>query len=153
RNFSFFTCQCSVESLASSLRIMEYGNHKTDDQVAAGRGAGSVAFGPGGDAGVLVEVLPQGLHPAPAVRRAGAQDVPQGRLPRRRRAPGRLLRASLRFGPVQAARPLHALLRRQKAAKKGDFVVLLFAATARAEEAGLIGEKPTAAVDATGMER
>ena len=40
----------------------------------------------------------------------------------------------------------------QAAAKKGEFVVLLFRAAARAREGGLIGPEPTAAVDATGLE-
>jgi hypothetical protein len=38
------------------------------------------------------------------------------------------------------------------ALKKGAFVLLLHRATTRAQEGGLIGPKPTAAVDATGME-
>jgi hypothetical protein len=44
------------------------------------------------------------------------------------------------------------VLRRAAALKKGDFVVLLFRATASAKDRGLIGEKPTAAVDGTGLE-
>src|SRR4029079_15810341 len=139
-------------SFRSWLRIMEYEDHKTDDQVATGRGPGGAAPGTGEPAGLLLEVLPPGLHPAPAVRHLGPQDVPQGRLPRRGGAPGRLRRAALRPGAAQAARPLHPLLRRQKAAKKGEFVLLLFRATARAQQGGLIPDGPTAAVDGTGME-
>ena len=44
------------------------------------------------------------------------------------------------------------MLRRAAAAKKGDFVVLLFRSTTSATDRGLIGEAPTAAVDATGLE-
>jgi hypothetical protein len=44
------------------------------------------------------------------------------------------------------------VLRRATAAKKGDFVVLLLCATTAARDRGLIGETPTAAVDATGLE-
>jgi Transposase DDE domain len=44
------------------------------------------------------------------------------------------------------------VLRGRPAAKKGEVVCLLFRATTRAKESGLIGEKPTAAVDATGLE-
>jgi hypothetical protein len=44
------------------------------------------------------------------------------------------------------------VLRRAAAVKKGESVRLLFQATARAQESGLIGEKPTAALDATGLE-
>ena len=56
------------------------------------------------------------------------------------------------LGLAAAPALLDPLLRRQAAAKKGEFVVLLFRATVRAQEGGLIGAKPTAAVDATGME-
>jgi hypothetical protein len=41
---------------------------------------------------------------------------------------------------------------RRAADKKGEALLLLLSATARAKEAGLIGDKPTAAVDATGLE-
>jgi transposase len=44
------------------------------------------------------------------------------------------------------------VLRRAAAAKKGDFVVLLLCATASAADRGLIADKPTAAVDGTGLE-
>ena len=54
--------------------------------------------------------------------------------------------------PGRGAPLLDPLLCRQAAAKKGAFVVLLFRATVRAQEGGLIGAKPTAAIDATGME-
>src|SRR5689334_22182553 len=103
---------------------MEYGNYKTDDQVAACRGARGAAPGAGVAAGLLVEVLAQGLHPAPAVRRLDPEDLPQDRLPGRRSAPRRLLRAARRPGAVQGARPLHPLLRRQEAAKKKEILLL-----------------------------
>jgi hypothetical protein len=44
------------------------------------------------------------------------------------------------------------VLRGRTAAKKGEVVVLLHRATASAVDRGLIGEKPTAAVDGTGLE-
>lgn len=44
------------------------------------------------------------------------------------------------------------MLRRAAAPQKGEFVVLLCRATASAADRGLIGEKPTAAVDGTGLE-
>ena len=56
------------------------------------------------------------------------------------------------LGLAAAASLLDPVLRRQAAAKKGEFLLLLFRATARAQEGGLIDAKPTAAVDATGME-
>jgi transposase len=42
--------------------------------------------------------------------------------------------------------------RRKAAVKKGEFVLLLFQATARAAAGGLIGARPEAAIDATGLE-
>ena len=94
----------------------------------------------------------QGLHPAPALRRPGPEDLPQGRLPGRRPGARGLRRAAPGPGPGRGPALLDPLLRRQAAAKKGEFVVLLFRATARAREGGLIGPEPTAAVDATGLE-
>jgi hypothetical protein len=44
------------------------------------------------------------------------------------------------------------VLRREAALKKGEFVVLLFGAATSALDRSLIGEEPTAAVDATGLE-
>jgi Transposase DDE domain len=44
------------------------------------------------------------------------------------------------------------VLRGRTAAKKGEVVVLLLCATTSAIDRGLIGEKPTAAVDGTGLE-
>jgi transposase len=44
------------------------------------------------------------------------------------------------------------VLRPEAAAQKGEFVVLLHRATTSAADRGLIGDRPTAAVDATGLE-
>jgi hypothetical protein len=44
------------------------------------------------------------------------------------------------------------VLRGRSAAKKGEVVVLLLRATTSATDRGLIGDKPTAAVDGTGLE-
>lgn len=44
------------------------------------------------------------------------------------------------------------MLRRRAAAKKGEAVALLLCATTSAADRGLIGDKPTAAVDGTGLE-
>jgi hypothetical protein len=41
---------------------------------------------------------------------------------------------------------------RRPAVKKGGFVCLLFQATARAQQGGLIGAQPEAAIDGTGLE-
>ena len=44
------------------------------------------------------------------------------------------------------------MLRRGAAPQKGEFVVLLLRAATSAADRGLIGDKPTAAIDATGLE-
>src|SRR6516162_9512110 len=124
----------------------------TDDQVPAGGGPGGAGVGPAVPAGVLVRPQPQGLHLSPAVRHPGPQDVPEDRLPRGRAVPGRLRRVAGRPRAVEGPALLHAQLRRAAAAKKGEFVLLLFRAATSASDRGLIGEKPTAAVDGTGLE-
>src|SRR4051794_27814307 len=126
--------------------------HTTDDQIATGGGPGGAPPRGRGPARLLVQVLPQGLHPAPAVRPAGPEGLPQDRLPRRRPAAPGLRRAARGTPPGRRPALLHPLLRGQAAAKKGEVVLLLFQATARAEQGGLIGDKPEAAVDATGLE-
>src|SRR5919109_4830155 len=122
------------------------------DEIAAGGGPGGPAPGPGEPARLLLEVLPQGLHPGPAVRLPGPEDLLQDRLPRGRAAPRRLRRAARRPRPGQGPPLLHPLQGRAAAVKKGEVVLLLFQATVRARESGLIDEKPEAAVDATGLE-
>src|SRR5262245_24634381 len=124
----------------------------TDVQVAAGGGPGGPAPGPRSSARLLVQVFPQGLHPAPAVRPAGPEDLLQDRLPRRGATAEGLRRAARRPRPGRRPALLHPLLRGQAALKKGEVALLLFRATLRAEQGGLIGEKPEAAVDATGLE-
>src|SRR5262249_6901436 len=94
----------------------------------------------------------QGLHPTPALRHPGPQDVLQDRLPRRRPAPGRLRRAARRLGAGQGAPLLHPVLRGQAAAKKGEVVLLLAQATVRATQGGLISGHPTAAWDGPGWD-
>src|SRR5262245_7859423 len=124
----------------------------TDDQVPAGGGPGGAPTRPGVLAPVLGGAQPQGLHPAPAVRHPGPQDLPEDRLPGGRPVPGRLRRATRRPRAQEGPELLDPVLRRAAAAKKAEFVLLLFRATTSAAESGLIGEKPTAAVDGTGLE-
>src|SRR5262249_13677962 len=131
---------------------MWHGDQVPDDQVPAGRRPRGAAAGPGGPAALLGGAQPQGLHPAPALRRFGAEGLLQDRLPRRRATAGRLQRAARRAGTGPGPALLHPLLRRRPAAKKGEVVCLLFRATTSAAERGLIGGRPTAAVDATGLE-
>src|SRR5438067_1143733 len=102
---NLLTIWCFVETLLKRAASKVYEDHQTDDQVAACRRPGGAAPGPGGPARLFVEVLAQGLYPAPVVRRPGPKDLPQGRLPGRRPAPGRLRRAAPGPGAVQGPRP------------------------------------------------
>src|SRR5262245_4608445 len=123
-----------------------------DDQVPAGGRPGGPAPGPGIAAGVHLRAQPQGLHRPPAVRRPGPQDLPEDRLPGRRRVPGGLRRGPGAPRAAQGPALPRPLLRRGASAQKGEVVVLLHRATPTAADRGLIGAKPTAAVDATGLE-
>src|SRR5437588_6274102 len=123
-----------------------------DDQIATGRGPRGAAPRPGSPARLFLEVLPQGLHPAPTLRPPGPEDFLQDRLPRPGPDARRLRRTPRRPQPGQGPALLHPLQGRTAAAKKGEVVCLLFQATARAQDYGLIGERPEAAIDATGLE-
>src|SRR6266566_4030451 len=82
---------------------MRYEHHTNNDAVAVGlhpTGSGGRA---GGAAGVFLEVLQKGLHPTPARRHPGAEDLPQGRLPGHRRTPPRLVRSPRRAGTQEGA--------------------------------------------------
>src|SRR5438270_13797826 len=99
--------------------------YTTDDQIAAGRGPGGDAPRPRGPARLLLQVLPQGLHPAPAVRLAGPEDLLQDRLPRPRSAAPGLCRTARGTPPQRGPALLHPLLRGPAAATKGEVVLLL----------------------------
>src|SRR5262249_49867143 len=99
-----------------------------------------------------LQVLAQGLHPAPALRPAGAPRVPQDRLPRPGTTPARLVRLAPGAGPGQGPRPLHPPEGGPAAARKKGVDALLTRAVSRAREGGLIGPKPRAAIAATGYE-
>src|SRR5262249_25454946 len=129
-----------------------YEYYTSDDQIATGRGARGAAPGAGVPAPLLVQVLPPGLHPAPAVRPAGAQDLLQDRLPRPHPAARRLRRAAPGSRAGGGPPLLHPLLRRRAAPQKKGFATLLLGAALRAADGGLTGPKPEAAVDATGLE-
>src|SRR6516225_11487920 len=122
------------------------------DEIAAGGPARGFAPGTRRHARVLLQVLPEGLHPAPALRFAGPEDLPQDRLPRPHPDACGLPRTPRRPRPGQDSALLDSLQGRATAAKKGEPVFLLITATVRAQDRGLIGPQPEAAIDATGLE-
>src|SRR3954463_4144987 len=124
----------------------------TDDQVAARGGPRGAAPGPRVPAAVLGSHRPQGLHQPPTVRHPGAEDLPQNRLPGRRRVPQGLHRTPRRPGVGPRAPLLDAQVRPRPAAKGGRFLDLLEGAVTAARDCGLIPDKPTCAVDATGLD-
>src|SRR5438270_5395765 len=131
---------------------MCYEDPNPDDQVAPRGGPGGAAPGPRHLAAVLVGAQPQGLHATPTVRDPLAEDLPEGRLPGRRRRPQGLRRTAQRLGTQEGATLFHAQLRRRAAAKGGVFIDLLEGAVTSAVERELIPEQPTVAVDATGLD-
>src|SRR5205807_8757288 len=129
---------------------MRYEPHTTDDQVAAGAGPRRPGGRPGRPAGLLLPVLPQGLHPAPAVRPPGRPPVPPDRLPRAGAVPQGLVRAAPGRRPGRPGpRPLHPAEGGRPAARKKGADALLAATVARARAGGLTPPRPRAAVDAT----
>src|SRR5438309_11316357 len=98
----------------------------TDGPIAASCGPRGPAPRPGGPARLLLQVLAPGLHPAPAVRPAGPEDLLQDRLPRRHPTAGGLRRVARGTWPGRRPTLLHPLLRRPAALKKGEFVLLPF---------------------------
>src|SRR5215831_13978639 len=100
----------------------DYDTHH--DEIAAGRRPRSSAAGPGGPAALFLEVLAAGLHPAPALRPPGAEDLLQDRLPRPHGPAQGLRRAARRPRAGHGPALLHPLLRRRAALKKGEVVLL-----------------------------
>src|SRR5262245_44035204 len=131
--------------------MMCHDYHTTPDQIAASGGPRGFAPRPGGSACLFSQVLAAGLHPAPTLRLAGPEDLLQDRLPRPRPTAPRLQRLARRPRPGSRPPLRPPLQGRRAAANKGEFVLLLFQATARAQDGGLIGDKPEAAIDATGL--
>src|SRR5262245_36116424 len=122
------------------------------DQVAASSGPRGIASCEGRPAGVHVGPQPEGLHRPPVVRRPGPQDVLQDRLSGHRPTPDRLRRPPDGPQSGEGAPLLDPVLRGLSAAQKGEAVVLFVRVTTSAADRGLIGDKPTAAVDGTGLE-
>lgn len=131
---------------------MWYEDLNPDDQVAPSRCQGGLPLGKGSSGRLLVNTQSQGLHTAPVICRPRSQDLLQDRLSRRCPTPHRLRRTARGTWPDQGSPLFHSLLRRRTAVKKGEVICLLVCATSSATKRGLIGDKPTAAVDGTGLE-
>src|SRR5262245_11990356 len=119
----------------------------THDQIAAGGGPGSPAPGARSHSRLFLQVLAEGFHPAPALRPAGPQNLPENRLPRAGPNAGGLPRAARRPRLGQTASLFHPLQSRTAALKKGEATFLLIVALVRAQDRGLIDERPEAAID------
>lgn len=111
-----------------------------------------IAVGTGFVAALLGGNQPQRLYPTPTLRHPDAQDLPQNRLPGRRCLPQGFRRTPRRLGSGEVASLLDAQLRPPKALKRGSFLKLLEGTVTSATECGLIPEKPSVAVDATGLD-
>src|SRR5579871_3748697 len=129
-----------------------YEDHSPHDQIRRGLGPDGPVRGAGVDPRLLLQVLPQGLYPAPALRLDGPPRVPQGRLPRAGAVPQGLGRTSPGARPGEGPRPLHDPEGGRTVARKRGADDLLRGTVRRARARRLIPEKPRAAIDATGYE-
>lgn len=157
QRYSLYSEQYSVEILNPSgscqALTMCHDNYDTNhDHIAAGGGATSLALGPRRYADLLLEVLAPRLHPAPAFRLARPQDLPGDRLRRSDADTGALQRTAPRPRPGQGPALFDRLQSGPAAAKKGEPILLLVAATVRARHSGLIDEQPEVVIDATGLD-
>src|SRR5262249_2929106 len=129
-----------------------HGNLTSHDQIPGGPGPHSPVGGAGVDPRLLLQVLPQGLHPAPALRPAGPPRVPQDRLPRPGADAPRVGRTPRGARAGEGPRPLHGPEGGRAAARKRGVDALLRGTVRRARARRLIPAKPKAAIDATGYE-
>src|SRR4051794_31372553 len=129
-----------------------HGYRTSHDQIAVGVGPHRAGRRPRGPARLLLEVLPQGLHSAPALRPDGPPRVPPDRLSWPGGDAPRLGRPTRRPGPDQGPRPFHHAEGGRAAAGKRGVDALLGQTVANARDRGLIPAKPRAAIDATGFE-
>src|SRR5262249_22156311 len=101
---------------------------------------------------LLLQVLPQGFHPTPALPPPGPPRVPQARLPWAGAGPQGMGRTPRRAGAGQGPRPLDDPEGGRAAARKRGTAALLRGTVRRARARRLIPEKSKAAIDATGYE-
>src|SRR6185295_7469556 len=101
---------------------------------------------------VLIQVLQEGLHPAPAPGHPGAAAVLQDRRPRHGGVADRPVGPARGAGTDQGAPPHHALPGPQTPGKKGVLDRLLEAVFGLADRTGLTGPKAQAVIDSTGLE-
>src|SRR4051812_30668129 len=109
-----------------------YEDRTSHDQIAAEAGPHGPLRGAGVDPRLLLEVLPQGLHPAPALRPDGPPRVPQGRLPRPGADPQGMGRVARAARPEEGPRPLHDPEGGRSAARKRGTSALLRGTVRRA---------------------
>src|SRR5687767_790598 len=103
---------------------MWYEHHTNNDAVAVGLYPTGIGGRTRRAAAVLLEVLQEGLHPAPARRHPGAEDLPQNGLSRRRGAAPRLGRTPHRAGTQEGA-ALHHAPEGQREPQKKDLDALV----------------------------
>src|SRR5262249_10275037 len=113
---------------------MHHDNYTTDDQIAACGGAGGFADCSGCNRALFLQVFPSRLHPTPGFRLVGPEDLSQVRLSRPDAVPEGFQRTAARPELGKSAALFHPLQSPPAAAKKGEPVFLLVAATVRAQE-------------------
>jgi len=131
---------------------MVHENKKNNDQIADRIGQNGHAHRKSRTGYLFFSLLPSRLYSTSAIYNTGLAAVPQDRLSRNHPDAQGLFRLTKSPGSKQSPTLLHCLLCRKTASKKRAFENLLNAIFDQAEAIGLLDEKKTAALDATGLE-
>jgi transposase len=131
---------------------MLHENKKNNDQIANSLGQNGYARRQRQPEQLLFTLLTSRLYTTPAIRHTGTMTVSKNRLSWYNPDAQGLLRPAKSTQLKESTTLLHPLLYRKTAGKKRAFESLLNAIFDQAEAIGLLDEKKTAAVDATGLE-
>jgi len=131
---------------------MLYENKKNNDQIANSLGQNGHAYRQSWPGQLFFTLLTSRLYTTPAIRHTGPTPVSKNRLSWHNPDAQGLLRLAKSTRLKESTALLHPLLCRKTTGKKRAFESLLNAIFDQAEAIGLLDEKKTAAVDATGLE-
>ena len=131
---------------------MVHEHKKNNDQIAGRTVQNGPALRKSRTGYLFFSLLPSRLHSTSAICNTGLATVPQDRLSWNHPDAQGLFRLTKSFGSKESPTLLHSLLCRKTASKKRAFENLLNAIFDQAKAIGLLQEKKTAAVDATGLE-
>lgn len=131
---------------------MIYERQKKDDQITSSTGQRSPADSQRLSAGILTPIFPKAFHTTPVVRHFGSEAIFENRLSWYYTNAQRFLRSTQGAGPKADTSLFNPLLCREAFDKKRAFEKLLGSIFNQAHQLKLIQKRPTAAIDATGLE-